>query len=80
VANTGPEDAVDVNLTVTLYDALGRVVGALRAQPEHNVIPRGGQTTFVLQLTPAGGPVANYRVEALGRRLPQTPTPASAGG
>ncbi len=75
VANTGPEDAVDVRVTVTLYDTLGRVIAVRRAPPEHNVIPRGGQTSFNLQLTPAGGPVANVKVTALGRRI-GTPTPA----
>ena len=74
IANVGPEDAVDVIVTVTIYDALGRVVGARRGPPEYNVIPRGGEAKFVFTLTPAGGPVTSYRVEALGRRLP-TPTP-----
>ena len=31
IANTGPEDAVEVSVTVTLYDALGRVIGTRRA-------------------------------------------------
>lgn len=74
IANTGPEDAVEVTVTVTLYDALERVIGMRRAVPEHNVIPRGGQTTFTVELTPAGGPVTSFRAEALGRRQP-TPTP-----
>jgi len=74
VANVGPEDAVEITVTVTLYDALGRVVGMRRAVPEHNVIPRGGQTTFAIELTPAGGPVASFHAEAQGRRVP-TPTP-----
>ena len=74
VANTGPEDAVEVTVTVTLYDALGRVIGMRRAVPEHNVILRGGQTTFTIELTPAGGPVARFEAVALGRRMP-TPTP-----
>lgn len=76
VANTGPEDAIGVVVTVTLYDALGRVIGTRRGPPEHNVILRGGETTFSLQLTPAGGPVASFRVQALGRRQ-LTPTPVS---
>lgn len=74
IANVGPEDAIDVIVTVTIYDALGRVIGARRGPPEYNVIPRGGEARFVFALTPAGGPVASYRVEALGRRVP-TPTP-----
>jgi LysM repeat protein len=74
ISNIGPEDAVDVVVTVTIYDALGRVIGTRRAPPEHNVIPRGGSTTFTTQLTPMGGPVSSYRVTPLGRRL-ATPTP-----
>lgn len=74
VANIGPEDAVEVTVTVTLYDALGRVIGMRRDAPAHNVILRGGQTTFTLELTPAGGPVASFNAVALGRRMP-TPTP-----
>lgn len=74
VANVGPEDAVEITVTVTLYDALGRVIGMRRAVPDHNVILRGGQTTFSIELTPAGGPVASFHAEAQGRRVP-TPTP-----
>ena len=58
IANTGPEDAVEVSVTVTLYDALGRVIGTRRAPPEYDVIPTGGQSPFTVELTPAGGPVA----------------------
>jgi LysM repeat protein len=75
IANTGPEDAVEVSVTVTLYDALGRVIGTRRAPPEYDVIPTGGQSPFIVELTPAGGPVARFRVDALGRRMP-TPTPS----
>jgi LysM repeat protein len=74
VTNVGPEDAVNVIVTATVYDALGRVIGTRRLPPEHNVIPRGGSTDFSIELTPVGGPVANYRVSTLGLRLP-TPTP-----
>ena len=74
ISNVGPEDAVDVVVTVTIYDALGRVIGTRRAPPEHNVIPRGGSTTFAVQLTPIGGPVSSHHVTVLGRRL-ATPTP-----
>jgi len=79
VTNTGPEEAIDVTVTVTIYDSLGRVIGTRRGPPEHNVIPRGGETTFSIQLTPAGGPVDSFRVSVLGRRMP-TPTPASGTG
>ena len=77
VANTGPESAVEVEVTVTLYDSLGRVIAVRRAAPEHNVILPGGQTAFQIELTPSGGPVANVRVVALGHRMP-TPTPPAS--
>lgn len=76
IANTGPEDAIGVTVTVTIYDALGRVIGTRKAIPEHNVIPRGGETGFTVTLTPAGGPVQSFRVTALGRRN-LTPTPTA---
>lgn len=76
IVNLGPEDAVDVMVTVTIYDAIGRVIGTRRGPPEHNVVPQGGRTTFRLLLTPIGGPVASFRTSVLGRRLP-TPTPSS---
>ncbi len=74
IVNVGPEEAVGVNVVVTVYDALGRVIGVRRGVPKHNVIPRGGDTTFRIEVVPIGGPVATYTVLAQGRRLP-TPTP-----
>lgn len=74
VVNVGPEEAVAVNVVATLYDAVGRVIGVRRDIPEHNVIPRGGETAFRLDIIPVGGPAADYAVVAQGRRLP-TPTP-----
>lgn len=75
IANVGPEEAVGVNVIVTVYDVLGRVIGVRREAPEHNVIPRGGETTFEVEVAPIGGPVVTYTVLAQGRRLP-TPTPS----
>jgi LysM repeat protein len=74
IANIGPEEAVSVHVIVTVYDALGRVIGVRREVPQHNVIPRGGETTFEVEIAPIGGPVVTYTVLAQGRRLP-TPTP-----
>lgn len=74
VINVGPEDSVEVRLTVTLFDALDHVIGFARAEPEHNVIPRGGETTFDVQVIPLGGPVARVSVAAQGLRI-LTPTP-----
>ena len=75
VRNTGPEDAVEVMVTATLYDALGQVIGFRRVEPAHNVIPFGGETTFTLSIIPLGGPVDSWHVSAEARRL-VTPTPA----
>lgn len=75
VVNVGPEDAVGVTVVATAYDALGRVVGVRRAPPDYNVIPRGGQSDFTLEVIPAAGPVLTYTVQAQGRRIVPTPTP-----
>lgn len=69
VLNIGPEDSVEVRLTVTLFDALDNVIGFARAEPEHNVIPRGGETTFDVQVIPLGWPVARVSVSAQGLRI-----------
>ncbi len=68
ITNTGPEDAVDVQAVLTAYDPLGRVVAMRKVTPEHNVIPRGGATTFTAVLAPVGGPVERVTVVAQGRR------------
>ena len=73
LVNVGPEDAVGVTVVVTAYDALGNVVGVRKGVPEHNVVPRGGETTFQVELVPAGGPVITTTVQALGRRILPTP-------
>jgi murein DD-endopeptidase MepM/ murein hydrolase activator NlpD len=62
VANVGPEDA------------LGEVIGVREGIPEHNVVPRGGETTFQVELVPAGGPVVTYTIQALGQRILPTPS------
>lgn len=75
VVNVGPEDAVEVSLVVVLYDGLGRVIGVRRAEPDHNVIPRGGHTNFTIEVVPATGPVARYAVIPQARRIQTTRTP-----
>lgn len=74
VVNVGPEDAVGVTVVVTAYDALGRVIGVRQGVPEHNVVPRGGETTFQVELVPIGGPVITTTVHALGQRILPTPS------
>jgi LysM repeat protein len=74
VVNVGPEDAVGVSLVVTAYDVLGQVIGVRKAVPEHNVVHRGGETTFLVDFVPAGGPVVTTTVQVLGQRLLPTPS------
>jgi hypothetical protein len=69
VRNTGPEEAVDVQVVLTAYDALDRVIAVQQVTPTHNVVPRGGTTTFTAVLAPVGGPVERIHAEAQGRRL-----------
>ena len=75
VVNVGPEEAIDVNVVITTYDALGRVVGVRQVAPEHNVIPKGGHTLFEASISPAAGPVVTYTVQAQGRRFLPTYIP-----
>jgi LysM repeat protein len=75
VVNVGPEDAVGVTLVVTAYDVLGDVIGVRKGVPQHNVVPRGGETSFQLEFVPDGGPVVTTTIQALGQRI--LPTPAT---
>ena len=68
VQNVGPEEAVQVQVVLTAYDSLGRVVATRKIEPDYNVVPRGGETTFTALLAPAGGPVERVVAEAQGRR------------
>ncbi|RLT43223.1 MAG: LysM peptidoglycan-binding domain-containing protein [Chloroflexi bacterium] len=68
VRNVGPEDAVSVQVILTAYDALDRVVAMRKVPPEHNVVAPGGTTTFRIVLAPVGGPVARIAAVAQGRR------------
>jgi LysM repeat protein len=69
VRNTGPEEAVDVQVVLTAYDPLDRVIAVQQVTPLHNVVPRGGTTTFTAVLAPVGGPVERIQADAQGRRL-----------
>ncbi len=68
VHNTGPEDAVDVQVVLTAYDALNRVIAMRQIAPEHNVVARGGDSPFTAILSPVGGPVTRIEAVAQGRR------------
>ncbi len=68
VRNTGPEEAVNVQVVLTAYDPLDRVIAVQQITPDHNVVPRGGTTDFTAVLAPVGGPVERIQAEAQGRR------------
>lgn len=70
VINVGPEEAVSVQVVVTAYDSLDRVIAMRKVVPQYNVVPKGGETTFSALLAPVGGPVARVAASAQGRRMP----------
>lgn len=69
IFNAGPEEAVSVQVVLTAYDPLGRVIAMRKVDPDHNVVPRGGETTFTSILSPIGGPVERVEAVAQGLRL-----------
>jgi LysM repeat protein len=69
VRNIGPEEAVQVQVVLTAYDPLGRVVATRKVEPDYNVVPVGGETTFTVVLAPAGGPVERVAAIVQGRRI-----------
>lgn len=69
VRNIGPEEAVSVQVVLTAYDPLDRVIAMRQVDPEYNVIPRGGSSEFTAVLAPVGGPVARIHAAAQGRRI-----------
>ena len=73
ILNTGPEEAMGVQVILTGYDSLGRVVATRKIDPDYNVIPRGGETTFSAILTPLGGPIERVEAVVQGRRLQAQP-------
>jgi LysM repeat protein len=69
VRNIGPEEAVGVQVVLTAYDPLDRVVAMRQVDPDYNVIPRGGSSEFTAVLAPVGGPVVRIHAAAQGRRV-----------
>jgi LysM repeat protein len=70
VRNTGQEEAIDVQIILTAYDPLDRVIATRKIVPDHNVVAAGGATTFTAILVPFGGPVERIHAAAQGRRYP----------
>ncbi len=69
IFNFGPEEAVSVQVVLTAYDPLDRVIAMRKVDPDHNVVPVGGETEFSAVLAPVGGPVARVEAVAQGRRI-----------
>lgn len=70
VRNVGEEESIDVQVVLTAYDSLDRVIAARTVAPEHNVIAADGVTAFEAILVPLGGPVERIHAVAQGRRYP----------
>ena len=69
VRNTGSAEAVDVQVVLTAYDPLDRVIASRKIVPDHNIVAVGGETTFAAILVPLGGPVERVHVVAQSRRF-----------
>lgn len=73
IFNFGPEEAVGVQVVLVAYDPLNRVIAMRKVDPEHNVVPPGGETNFTAVLAPLGGPVERIEAVAQGQRLQANP-------
>ncbi len=73
IFNFGPEEAVGVQVVLTAYDPLDRVIAIRKIEPDHNVVARGGETTFTAVLAPLGGPVERVEAVAQGQRVQPAP-------
>ena len=71
VRNIGQDEALDVQVILTAYDSLDRVIAARTIAPALNVISADGTTTFTAILVPLGGPVERIHAAAQGRRYPK---------
>jgi LysM repeat protein len=69
IRNIGPEESVGVQVVLTAYDSLDRVIAMRQVVPEHNVVAQGGETTFTAVLVPVGGPITRIEALAQGRRV-----------
>ncbi len=68
VVNRGTDDARAVQVAVILYDNDGRVVAVRRVQTDPANLAPGENGFFSAELIPAHWPVANYHIQAEGRR------------
>jgi len=70
VRNVGQHEAIEVQVILTAYDSLDRVIAARTIAPVHKVIAADGVTAFTAILVPLGGPVERIHAAAQGRRYP----------
>ena len=70
VRNVGQDEALDVQVIITAYDSLDRVIAARTIAPALNVIASDGVARFTAILVPLGGPIESILAVAQGRRYP----------
>lgn len=70
VRNIGNDESIEVQVILTAYDSLDRVIATRKIVPDHNVVAADGVTTFTAILVPLGGPVERIHAAAQGRRYP----------
>ena len=70
VRNVGQDEATGVQVVLTAYDSLDRVIAARTIAPAHNIIAADGATTFTAILVPLGGPIERVHAAAQGRKFP----------
>ena len=70
VRNIGQDETLEVQVILTAYDQLDRVIAARTIAPAQNVIAADGVTTFSAILVPLGGPIERIHAAAQGRRYP----------
>lgn len=70
VRNVGQVETYEVQVILTAYDPVERVIAARTIALVHNVIAADGVTTFDAILVPLGGPIELIHAVAQGRRFP----------
>lgn len=70
VRNVGQTETFEVQVILTAYDPVERVIAARTIAPAHNIIAAEGVATFTAILVPLGGPIERIHAAAQGRRYP----------
>lgn len=69
VRNSGAEKATNIQVVLTAYDLLGRVIATRKIVLDQFIVGPGTETTFTEILVPMGGAVARVHAVALGRAV-----------